>query len=74
MKSYAKITAQGAYVPEKVMTNEDFEEIVETSDEWIQQRTGMKERRIAAEDEYSSDMSYQAVLDLQKKYDVDHLT
>ena len=71
MKSYAKITAQGAYVPEKVMTNEDFEEIVETSDEWIQQRTGMKERRIAAEDEYSSDMSYQAVLDLQKKYDVD---
>ncbi|MGO3724902.1 MAG: ketoacyl-ACP synthase III, partial [Staphylococcus equorum] len=46
MRSLAKITAQGSYVPEKVMNNQDFEKIVETSDEWIQQRTGIVERRI----------------------------
>lgn len=71
MKSYAKITAQGAYVPKKVMTNHDFEKIVETSDEWIQQRTGIIERRISESDEYTSDLSYNAVLDLQHQYDVD---
>lgn len=40
MNSLAKITAQGSYVREKIMNNQDFEKIVETSDEWIQQRTG----------------------------------
>ncbi|MDK8518138.1 MAG: ketoacyl-ACP synthase III, partial [Staphylococcus warneri] len=64
-------TAQGTYVPEKVMDNNDFEKIVETSDEWIQQRTGIIERRIADENEYTSDLSYKAVLDLQEKYQVD---
>lgn len=49
MNSYAKITAQGAYVPQKIMTNQDFEKLVETSDEWIQQRTGIIERRITAQ-------------------------
>ncbi|MCE3022780.1 ketoacyl-ACP synthase III [Staphylococcus pasteuri] len=71
MQSMAKITAQGAYVPEKVMDNNDFEKIVDTSDEWIQQRTGIIERRIADEKEYTSDLSYKAVLDLQEKYQVD---
>jgi 3-oxoacyl-[acyl-carrier-protein] synthase-3 len=71
MQSYAKITAQGAYVPQKIMTNQDFEKLVETSDEWIQQRTGIIERRITAQDEYTSDISYQAVVDLQQKYNVD---
>lgn len=71
MRSLAKITAQGAYVPEKVMDNQDFEKIVETSDEWIQQRTGIVERRITNEDEYTSDISYKAILDLQEKYQVD---
>lgn len=71
MNSLAKITAQGSYVPEKIMNNQDFEEIVETSDEWIQQRTGIVERRITKEDEYTSDISYKAVLDLQEKYQVD---
>ncbi|MCD8822435.1 ketoacyl-ACP synthase III [Staphylococcus gallinarum] len=71
MNSLAKITAQGSYVPEKIMDNQDFEEIVETSDEWIQQRTGIVERRITKEDEYTSDISYKAVLDLQEKYQVD---
>lgn len=71
MRSLAKITAQGSYVPEKVMNNQDFEKIVETSDEWIQQRTGIVERRITNEDEYTSDISYKAILDLQEKYQVD---
>jgi 3-oxoacyl-[acyl-carrier-protein] synthase-3 len=71
MKSMAKITAQGAYVPEKVLTNSDFEKIVETTDEWIQQRTGIIERRITADDEYTSDLSYKSVLELQQRYNVD---
>ncbi|MCY8578490.1 ketoacyl-ACP synthase III, partial [Bacillus haynesii] len=45
--SKARISAIGTYVPEKRMTNKDFEKIVDTSDEWIIQRTGIKERRIA---------------------------
>lgn len=71
MNSFAKITAQGSYVPEQIMDNHDFENIVDTSDEWIQQRTGIVERRITKEDEYTSDISYKAVLDLQEKYQVD---
>lgn len=44
------------YVPDRVMTNHDLEKLVDTSDEWIFTRTGMKERRIAAADEFTSDM------------------
>ena len=43
------ITGIGSYVPERVLTNADLEKIVETSDEWIITRTGIKERRMAAE-------------------------
>lgn len=46
----------GAYLPKKVLTNLDFEKMVDTSDEWITSRTGIKERRIAASDECTSDM------------------
>ncbi|MEY8750610.1 ketoacyl-ACP synthase III [Alkalicoccobacillus gibsonii] len=63
-QSKARITALGSYVPEKVLTNDDLEKMVDTSDEWIVQRTGIKERRISREDEYTSDLSYQAVQDL----------
>lgn len=52
----ARIIGLGSYLPERVLTNEDLEELVETSDEWIVSRTGMRERRIAAPDEYTSDM------------------
>lgn len=55
-KLQAKIIGTGSYLPEKVLTNQDLEKMVETSDEWIVSRTGMKERRIAAKDEYTSDM------------------
>lgn len=51
------IAGTGIYVPEKVMTNRDLEQIVETSDEWIHTRTGMRERRIAAEDQATSDLA-----------------
>jgi 3-oxoacyl-[acyl-carrier-protein] synthase-3 len=54
------ISAVGAYVPERIMTNADIEKIVDTSDEWIRTRTGIKERRIAAADEHTSDMGAKA--------------
>ena len=58
----AKIIALGSYLPEKILSNQDLEKMVQTSDEWITTRTGMKERRIAAEGEFTSDMGYKAAL------------
>lgn len=52
----ARIVGTGSYLPEKVLTNHDLEQMVETSDEWIVTRTGIRERRIAREDEFTSDM------------------
>ncbi|MCS5421784.1 MULTISPECIES: beta-ketoacyl-ACP synthase III [Psychrilyobacter] len=52
----------GTYVPEKIMTNSDLEKIVDTSDAWIQKMTGIKERRIAAENEATSDLAYNAAV------------
>ena len=54
------ITGVGSYVPERIMTNADLEKIVETSDEWITTRTGIKERRIAAANEFTSDLAANA--------------
>ena len=51
------IAGTGSYLPEKILTNTDLEAMVETSDEWITTRTGIKERRIAAEDEATSDLA-----------------
>src|SRR5688500_18998135 len=68
-KSKARITAIGSYVPEKRLTNKDLEKTVETNDEWIVKRTGIKERRIAHEEEFASDISYKAVKDLMERYD-----
>ncbi len=58
----ARIIATGSYLPERVLTNQDLEKMVETSDEWIVTRTGMKERRIAKKNEYTSDMGREAGL------------
>lgn len=55
-----KILATGSYVPEKVLTNADLEKIVETSDEWIRTRTGIEERHIAAPEQATSDLCYEA--------------
>ena len=60
MPTYAALKSIGAYVPERVMTNTDFEKLVDTSDEWITKRTGIKERHIAAEDEVTSDLGVEA--------------
>jgi 3-oxoacyl-[acyl-carrier-protein] synthase-3 len=56
----AVIAGTGFYVPEKVLTNAELERIVETSDEWIVQRTGMKERRLAAPEQAASDLALEA--------------
>ena len=57
-----KIAGTGSYVPERVLTNSDLEKLVETTDEWIMSRTGIKERRIAAEGEATSDLATKAAL------------
>ena len=59
-KNYAGILGTGFYVPEKILTNDDLSKIVDTSDEWITERTGIKERRIAADDEATSDLAIKA--------------
>ncbi len=56
----SSIIGTGSYMPEKIMTNEDISKFVETSDEWITSRTGIKERRIAAADEATSDLASEA--------------
>lgn len=58
------ITALGTYVPPRVVTNKDFEAHMDTSDEWIVSRTGIRERRFAAENEFTSDLGVRAVQDL----------
>ncbi len=56
----SKIIATGSYVPERVLTNFDLEKMVDTSDEWITERTGIKERRIADKGQSTSDLAYEA--------------
>lgn len=56
------IIGTGSYVPKQVLTNRDLERMVETSDEWIRARTGIRERRLADQDEAVSDLAYQASL------------
>ena len=58
----AKITGTGSCLPEKVLTNFDLERMLDTSDEWIVARTGIHERRIAGEGEYTSTFASQAAL------------
>jgi 3-oxoacyl-[acyl-carrier-protein] synthase-3 len=56
----SQIIGTGAYAPEKVLTNQDLARLVDTSDEWIRERTGIRERRIAREGEAASDMAFEA--------------
>lgn len=63
----ATITSTAHYVPEKILTNHDIEKLVDTSDEWIQSRTGIKQRHIVSEDEASSDLSTHVAKDLLAK-------
>ncbi|MBF6023592.1 beta-ketoacyl-ACP synthase III [Lysobacter niastensis] len=57
---YSRIAGTGSYLPEKVLTNDDLAKFVDTSDEWIAARTGIRERHIAAEGETTSDLAFHA--------------
>ncbi len=61
-KRTVSIIGTGSYLPEKILTNQELEKLVETSDDWITSRTGIKERRIAGEDEHTSDLAAKAAL------------
>ena len=56
----SRVAGCGAYLPERIVTNRELSERLETSDDWIQQRTGIAERRIAAEDEFTSHLGIRA--------------
>ena len=58
--SHSRIAGTGSYLPEKVVTNKDLEKTMDTSDEWIRERTGIKRRHIAADDETTSDLALAA--------------
>ena len=58
-----KISGTGSYLPDKILTNKDLEKFVDTSDEWITTRTGIKERRIASDTQSTSDLASAAAID-----------
>ncbi len=64
----AGITALGAYAPPKIVTNADLEAIMDTSDEWITTRTGIRRRHVAADDEFTSDLAFRSVEDLLRRH------
>ncbi|MEW5745797.1 MAG: beta-ketoacyl-ACP synthase III [Nitrospirota bacterium] len=66
----ARIIATGSSVPERVVRNSDLEKIVDTSDEWITERTGIRERRIAREDQTTSDLACEAAKQALKQADL----
>lgn len=68
---YSRVMGTGSYLPEKVVTNADLEKILDTSDQWIRERTGISERRVAHEDETSSDMAEVAAQRAMKTAGVD---
>ena len=59
---FSRIIGTGSYLPEKVLTNADLEAMVDTNDEWIYSRSGIRERRIAAADEFTCDLAEHAAL------------
>lgn len=68
---YSRIIATGGYLPDRVMDNAELESMIDTSDEWIQERTGIKARHIAAENETTCDMAEQAALKALAVADID---
>ncbi len=69
--SCSKIAGTGSYLPERVMHNKEFEALVDTTDEWIQERTGIKRRHIAADHELTSDMGLAAAREAIEAADID---
>ncbi|MEX2502561.1 MAG: beta-ketoacyl-ACP synthase III [Trueperaceae bacterium] len=68
MTTRAGITALGAYAPPTVLENADLERRMDTSDEWIRTRTGIRRRHVAADDEFTSDLAFRSVEDLQGRF------
>ena len=68
---YSRVIGSGGYLPEKVLTNADLEKMVDTSDEWILSRTGVRERRIAAEGEHTVDLAEHATRRAIEAADID---
>ena len=68
---YARIAGTGSYLPEKIVTNKDLEESLDTSDDWIAERTGIRQRHIAAEGETSSDMGLAAARNALEMANID---
>ena len=58
--TFSKITGVGSYLPEKILTNNDLEESLDTTDAWITSRTGIKERHIVSQNELTSDLACEA--------------
>ncbi|MDR3405227.1 MAG: ketoacyl-ACP synthase III [Chthoniobacter sp.] len=69
-KRTVSIIGTGSYLPERVLTNGELEKLVETSDDWIVSRTGISERRIAAEGEHTSDLAAKAALSALENADI----
>ena len=74
MLKNAAITGWGRYVPEKVVTNADLTQLIDTSDEWIRSRTGIRERRIAGAEETTSSMCIQAARRAMQRAELDSST
>ncbi len=72
-RTRAGITALGGYAPPNVLTNLDLEKVMDTTDEWITTRTGIKRRHVAGADEYTSDLAFRAVEDLVARHGADAL-
>ena len=68
--TYSKIIGTGSYLPEKILTNQDLESIVDTNDSWIRTRTGIEQRHIAADNEMASDMAVNACLKAIESADI----
>ena len=70
-KQYSRIIGTGGYLPEKILTNVDLEKMVETSDDWIRERTGIEQRHIAAEDETTCDLAEKAARQALESANID---
>ncbi len=69
----AGVTALGAYAPAKTVSNADLEQLMDTSDEWITSRTGIKNRHVSADDEFTSTLAFRAVENLLARHGADAL-
>ena len=71
---YSRIVSTGSYLPERIMTNAELESMVDTSDEWIRERTGIHQRHIVADDESTCDLAERAARAALTEADVDPST